>query len=132
MDGIVIVVAREWQAYVREQISNEAKFLGFALPGENRQLSIYNGLCFLKNVLMGDESQGNDVQTTTFRMKNAELNLSDAIVLIQDAARPNTSLDTIAKCFELAENEDGAMPVLPMKDTVYSSVDGVSIVIDNV
>lgn len=49
----------------------------------------------------------------------------DAIVLIQDAARPNTSLDTISRCFALAEDEDGAMPVLPMKDTVYASEDGV-------
>lgn len=79
--------------------------LAGGLPGENRQLSIYSGLCRLKEV--------SDVK--------------DAIVLIQDAARPNTSLDTISRCFALAEDEDGAMPVLPMKDTVYASEDGVHI-----
>lgn len=59
--------------------------LAGGLPGENRQLSIYSGLCRLKEV--------SDVK--------------DAIVLIQDAARPNTSLDTISRCFALAEDEDG-------------------------
>lgn len=106
IDGVVIVAAPEWQAYVKERISDSKKFLGFALPGENRQLSIYSGLCFLKENVS---------------------NWEEAIVLIQDAARPNTSLEMIANCFSLAEDEDGAMPVLPMKDTVYSSVDGSSI-----
>lgn len=114
VDGIVIVAAPEWQGYVEEQISDKEKFLGFALPGENCQLSIYNGLCYLKEKHME-------------RFAALSLDLDDAVVLVQDAARPNTSLQTIADCFSLAIGEDGAMPVLPMKDTVYSSVDGTSI-----
>ena len=103
VDGVVIVAVPEWQDYAYEQISDTQKFLGFVLPGENRQLSIYNGLCYLKEKVLDSD---------------------DVIVLIQDAARPNTSLDMIERCFDLAEDEDGAMPVLPMKDTVYSSMDG--------
>lgn len=102
VDGIVIVAALEWQDYVSEQISVAEKFIGFALPGENRQLSIYSGLSLLKE---------KDVS-------------EDSVVLIQDAARPNTSKQLIEKCFSLEAGVDGAMPVLPMKDTVYLSEDG--------
>lgn len=104
VDGIVIVAAPEWQEYVCEQISVPEKFIGFALPGENRQLSIYNGLCELSKVANADD-----------------------VVLIQDAARPNTSHELIEKCLDLSNDVDGAMPVLPMKDTVYLSKDGLSV-----
>lgn len=106
VDGIVVVAASEWQEYLLEQITDK-KFLGFAQPGENRQLSIYNGLCYLKDRLIANRES-----------------TEQAVVLIQDAARPNTTLKTITECFSLSEEEDGAMPVLPMKDTVYSSADG--------
>lgn len=101
VDGVVIVAAPEWQDYVREQISVPEKFLGFALPGENRQLSIYSGMCFLRDVAKEDD-----------------------VVLVQDAARPNTSLELIERCFDLDVDIDGVMPVIPMKDTVYLSEDG--------
>ena len=101
VDGIVIVAAEAWQEYVREQISVPEKLLGFALPGENRQLSIYSGLCVLRDFAKTDD-----------------------VVLVQDAARPNTSMTLIQRCFDLRDDADGAMPVLPMKDTVYLSEDG--------
>lgn len=104
VDGFVIVAAEEWQEYVREQISVPEKFLGYALPGENRQLSIYNGLCALRGIAKEED-----------------------VVLIQDAARPNTSMELIQQCFDLEDDVDGAMPVLPMKDTVYLSEDGVQV-----
>lgn len=104
VDGFVIVVAEEWQEYVHKQISVFEKFVGFALPGENRQLSIYSGLCALRSIAKDED-----------------------VVLIQDAARPNTSLDLVERCFDLATDVDGAMPVLPMKDTVYLSEDGISV-----
>lgn len=104
VDGFVIVAAEEWQEYVREQISVPEKFLGYALPGENRQLSIYNGLCTLRGIAKEED-----------------------VVLIQDAARPNTSMELIQQCFDLEDDVDGAMPVLPMKDTVYLSEDGVQV-----
>lgn len=110
VDGMIIVAAPEWQEYLLKQISDREKFIGFAQPGENRQLSIYNGLCCLKDKFVSNEQSS-----------------AEAVVLFQDAARPNTSLQMIADCFSLSEEEDGAMPVLPMKDTVYSSVDGTRI-----
>ena len=103
INGVVIVAAPEWREYLSKHLSTSEKFLGFAEPGVNRQLSIYSGLCFLRNRL-----QMND----------------DDLILIQDAARPNTSLGCILSCLSIAEDEDGAMPVLPMKDTIYASKDG--------
>ena len=104
VDGFVIVAAEEWQEYVQNQIFLPEKFLGFALPGKNRQLSIYNGLCALRNIAKDED-----------------------VVLVQDAARPNTSERLIETCFNLEDDVDGAMPVLPMKDTVYLSEDGVQV-----
>ncbi len=83
------------------RIAFGSKFQGFAQPGENRQLSILNGLLFLKNQAKQED-----------------------IVLIQDAARPNTSDGLLKRCIQAAERSDGAMPVLHMKDTVYYSADG--------
>ena len=48
-------------------------------------------------------------------------------VLVHDAARPMLSEELIGRCVEGAKGHDGAMPVLPMKDTVYLSEDGVSV-----
>lgn len=103
INGVVVVAAPEWHEYLSEHLASSEKFLGFAEPGKNRQLSIYNGLCFLKKCLP---------------VKDEDL------VLIQDAARPNTSLGCILSCLSIADDEDGAMPVLPMKDTIYMSEDG--------
>lgn len=117
IDGFVIVAAEEWQSYLAEQVIGMDKFLGFAMPGENRQLSIYNGLLYLKDLLRRGYTFHSD------NRKSPE-SFSEHIVLIQDAARPNTTEELIQKCFDLKEDEDGAMPVLPMKDTIYLSKAG--------
>ena len=109
LDGYVIVAAEEWHSFIRKCVeaiqenkkSKKTKFLGFAMHGENRQLSIYSGLLALKGV-----AKAND------------------LVLVQDAARANTSYDLIRRCLDIPDEKDGAMPVLPMKDTVYLSIDG--------
>lgn len=127
IDGYVIVASKEWQeailGCIKEMKSGNAdkntdrntdrnivgktdemcskKFLGFALPGENRQLSIYHGLLALK-----------------------EFAAEQDLILVQDAARPNTSLELLTKCLTIGDDKDGAMPVLPMKDTVYLSRTG--------
>lgn len=102
LEGYIIVAAPQWQEEIKRVISN-TKFIGFATPGVNRQLSIYNGLVALqKKVLPKD----------------------DDVVLIQDAVRPNTSQELLTRCFSIRPDKDGAMPVLPMKDTVYLSRDG--------
>ena len=122
IDAYVIVAAGEWQPFILrevEQLQNECqcvqqlqkknaavttKFLGFALPGENRQLSILNGLHALQ--------------------KRAE---ERDVILVQDAVRPLTSESLIETCIRATEQADGAMPVLPMTDTVYYSKNGTHI-----
>lgn len=78
-----------------------SKFRGFSAPGKTRQLSILNGL----------EDIGKYAADSDY-------------VLIHDAARPLLSAALITECLRMAAEHDGAIPVLPMKDTVYYSEDG--------
>lgn len=107
IDAIQIVADPLWQEeilgwYKRAGSSLwEKKFRGFSAPGETRQLSIYHGL--------------EDI------MEYAD---DTDYVFIHDAARPLLSAEIIADCLDGALDHDGAMPVLPMKDTVYYSRSG--------
>ena len=88
----------------REHIKKVDKFKGYACPGRNRQLSIYNGLKAIEESLTGEEKEVN--------------------VLVHDAARPFLTEKLIRECVNAVEVHDGVLPVLPMKDTVYYSEDG--------
>ncbi|MBR1477526.1 MAG: 2-C-methyl-D-erythritol 4-phosphate cytidylyltransferase [Lachnospiraceae bacterium] len=104
IDAVYVVAALSWHNLISEEIKGldtADKFKGFALPGENRQLSIYNGLLELEKHY--DEKD---------------------IVFIHDAARPNLSEKIIESVIGAVEEHDGALPVLPMKDTVYYSRSG--------
>ncbi len=80
------------------------KFRGFSAPGKTRQLSILNGL----------EDIGRYAADADY-------------VLIHDAARPLVSAAMLTECLAAAAEHEGALPVLPMKDTVYFSEDGTSV-----
>lgn len=101
INGYVIVAAREWHGFILENTVRSTKFIGFAEPGRNRQLSIYHGLQILKKYAQEDD-----------------------LVLIQDAARPNTTEKLIKRCLSIGLKQDGAMPILRMKDTIYVSHSG--------
>lgn len=104
IDAIQIVADPLWYEQMEKWLQTadtNHKFKGFAGQGANRQLSIYNGLEAIK----------------------AYTNDADS-VLIHDAARPLLSPTQISDCLEAIHGHDGVLPVLPMKDTVYSSVDG--------
>lgn len=103
----IIVADREFHKQIEEELKKldmANKFAGFALPGQNRQLSIYNGLLQMK-----------------------ERASEDDFIMIHDGARPLLSEELISACFDTAHNADGALPVLPMKDTVYYSESKVSV-----
>lgn len=108
IDAVWIVADRDWHDAIRQELTegqgDTAKLMGFSLPGENRQLSIYNGLQDI--IRFADE---------------------ESAVLIHDAARPLLSEALIERCFAALSGHDGVMPVLPMKDTVYMSENGTSI-----
>lgn len=81
-----------------------AKFLGFAAPGENRELSILNAMNLIRDSVS-----------------------DDAVIMIHDAVRPCVSPDMIKLLADACRDHDGAMPYLEMKDTVYESADGIRI-----
>lgn len=109
IDAVQIVADRQWHGTILEWLEKydcpgwgfERKFRGFSQPGENRQLSIFNGL---KDICRYASQ-------------------SDA-VMIHDAARPLISAQLITDSLAAAEGHDGVLPVLSMKDTVYKSPDG--------
>ena len=45
-------------------------------------------------------------------------------IIIHDAARPFVTVENIDECISALDDHEGAMPVLPMKDTVYFSRTG--------
>lgn len=104
VDALQIVADAGWQEKIRtwlETADPKRKFRGFSAPGENRQLSIFHGLQDIRTY--ADDS---------------------GYVFIHDAARPMLSPAQVTDCLEAVQGNDGLMPVLPMKDTVYSSADG--------
>ena len=107
IDAIQIVADLPWYDQIMKCLDKEdirTKFRGFSAPGANRQLSIYQGLKDIK-----EYAEDSDY------------------VLIHDAARPVISEALITRCLSAAAGHDGVMPVLPMKDTVYYSTDGVKV-----
>ncbi len=108
IDGVCIVADVDW----REEIKKDAlsaclgidRILSFANPGENRQLSILNGM----NEIIKVKGEPSDTDT----------------VLVHDAARPFVSAGLLTSVYGSLDGHDGVMPVLPMKDTVYYSENG--------
>ena len=90
----VIVASDEWTDYITKFTGD--KFIGLAPAGKTRQLSILNGLKALSNIASDDDT-----------------------IIIHDAARPFVSSETITALIKACKTHDGAMPALPVKDTMY-------------
>lgn len=108
IDRVQIVAEEEWRDtildYIKENRQLE-RFAGFSAPGENRQLSIFHGL----QDILSSRSGISDIKDN---------------VMIHDAARPSMDETTISAGFHALKEHDGAMPALPMKDTVYLTENG--------
>ena len=103
IDSIVIVLSNEWKDYMREWITKEqypCKIV-FAQSGLSRQHSVMNGLEELKRYAADDD-----------------------LVFIHDAVRPLFPVSIIYDGIKACAVYDGAMPVIPVKDATYRSVDG--------
>lgn len=93
--GAVQVVAdRQWHPYIRAYAGE--KLRGFSRPGASRQESILNGL--------------EDIMAYAG---------PDSLVVVHDGARPFVSEGLVSRCLAACALHDGAMPGLPVKDTVY-------------
>lgn len=105
IDMVQIVADKMWHEQILGIIDKteaaSGKFKGFSAPGENRQLSIFNGLADIR-----EYAEDTDM------------------VLIHDAARPLLSAEQIMACLDAVAEHDGVVPVVAMKDTVYVSKDG--------
>lgn len=109
IDAIQIVADGRWHESIVGCLEGQkdaegmfkGKLHGFSRPGENRQFSIYHGLEDILRYASG----------------------SDA-VMVYDAARPLLSRQMITDSLDALKGHDGVLPVLPMKDTVYKSMDG--------
>lgn len=104
INAVQIVADVKWREIIAkslERIGLAAKFRGFSLPGDNRQMSILNGLEDISRYAP-----------------------SDSAVIIHDAARPGVGRALIECSLAALPGHDGVLPVLPMKDTVYYSKTG--------
>lgn len=102
IDGIQIVAEPVWQNFIKGL--HISKLKGFSSPGGTRQLSILNGIEDIRKYASDNDR-----------------------VIIHDGARPLVTQTMIENILAEAEMHDGVLPVLPMKDTVYLSDDGISI-----
>lgn len=99
IDAIQIVADDSWHDVIKR--TQMSKFRGFSKPGANRQLSIFNALEDVKQYAKEED-----------------------VVIIHDAARPCVTDKMIMDLVNACREHEGALPVLPMKDTVYMSEDG--------
>lgn len=104
IDHTVIVAAGEWHRTIWKWAEQYrlAKVRAIALAGEDRQLSILNGLTAAEAYIKGDRDG----------------------VVVQDAARPLTSRALLQNLLHALEEAPAVLPALPITDTVYSSQDG--------
>lgn len=105
IDGVIVTVSPEWEIRVlqwKEKFSLP-KMFAVAPAGENRQLSIRNGLKAAESFMDGDELSG---------------------IIIQDAVRPLTSVELLSRLVGELKDALAVMPVLPITDTTYTSRDG--------
>lgn len=118
IDAIEIVAEHRWREVILADAQNAGidvrKISGFVCPGPNRQSSVMNGLIEI-------------IRSKHDIKKKADTAGEGDTVLIHDAARPFLRQELIQSCYEALDRHDGVMPVLPMKDTVYLSRDGVRI-----
>lgn len=103
INKIVICCAPDWKNYVEQYLNHlvREKEIIYSLPGETRQLTIYNALKMLQETSSDDE-----------------------IVIIHDGARPLVTHDLINRCLDGCKDYDAVLPVIRMKDTIYLSEDG--------
>jgi len=78
-------------------------------------LQIYNdkNLSFKQIIVKGGITRYHSVKNGL-----SVINSSDALVAVHDGVRPLVGVETIIKCFEEAEANGAAIPVVPLKDSL--------------
>jgi len=114
IDYVHIVAESEWRELIIADAYSAGldvhKIRDFAAPGTDRQTSILNAIQNIITHMGGIEAVDRSGNPDT--------------VLIHDAARPFLDVKLVDKCFKALKGHGGVMPVLPVKDTVYRSING--------
>jgi len=107
IDAVIIGCADDWLDYIKDIVakSKTTKQVLYSPPGETRQYSIFNAL----------------------KIANAIAQNENDVVIIHDAARPLVSHEIISRCIDGCKKAEGVMPIIPVKDTIYFSEDGMHI-----
>jgi len=107
IDALVVCLDPMWKSFYEEAVAtlHPSKPIYYSEPGEVRHLTLYNALLTVER--LGAKA--------------------DDVLLFHDAARPLLSHELIGRCMEACREHDGAMPVIPVKDTTYMSKDGLHI-----
>ena len=107
VDKIIVVAHMQWKKSILDWATQYGitKLSTIAEQGQTRQHSVLNGLVAAEAI----SKSTND------------------IVLIHDSARPLVTTNLIESCVECMDGYDACLPVIPMKDTIYHSIDGNSI-----
>lgn len=105
VDGTIVVAGSVWEPRILQWKKDHllTKLLAIAPAGENRQISILNGLTAAEKFMDSDDSSG---------------------IIVQDAARPLTSQNLLTNLLCGLEDAACVMPALPVTDTTYTSSDG--------
>lgn len=105
LDGVLVTASPAWTEQILRWRESFAltKLLCAAPAGEDRQLSIRNGLTAAEPFMDSDELSG---------------------VIIQDAVRPLASVELLTRLIDELREAVAVMPVLPITDTTYTSRDG--------
>ena len=127
IDKVIITADEAWRDEISKDASDSGldtgKILGFADPGDTRQLSILSALEYIYDHYGNAPCPTEAGACGRTDIGNPGGTVNDT-VLVHDAARPYLSQELISDCYDALDGYDGVMPVLPMKDTVYLSEDG--------
>lgn len=105
VDKVYLVVREDLKETVNRLVSKYVKVQNLVGGGDTREESVKNALTFL-------ESQGVN---------------RNSLILIQDADRPNLTLELIRENFERAEKTGAAVTAIPCSDSIFRSDDSESI-----
>lgn len=105
LEGVVVTANPAWTEQILQWKEEFAltKLLAAAPAGEDRQMSIRNGLLAAERFMEGSALCG---------------------VIIQDAVRPLASVELLSRLVAELKEAPAVMPVLPITDTTYTSRDG--------
>lgn len=114
IDKIIIVCGQDERSFVKNEIVDRYGFykvVGITTGGKERYHSVYNGLCYIEDVLINDDLLNGKIY-------NSSMDAAAPIVFIHDGARPLVTEDILQRCYKDAVKYGSGVASVPSKDTV--------------